>query len=106
VLPFSILRLVESLSMMGSMKSRILHRSFCDANVCVSQAKAVLLNIIKTLSHVNARLVCSSGQTYGLEGGPWRVPRRKIGSLAVGGKAKYAIRPSEYVHLHCMSHSD
>jgi hypothetical protein len=73
--------------------------------VCVSQVKAVLLNVIKTLSHIDARLGCSSGQIYGLEGGPWRVPRRKIGSVTVGGKAEYAVRPPEYVHLHCMSHS-
>jgi|SRR5580704_9244680 hypothetical protein len=86
-------------------KSRILHRSFCDANVCGSQVKAVLLNVIKTLSQVDARFGCSSGQIYGLEGGPWRVPRRKIGSVTVGGKAEYAVRPPEYVHLHCVSHS-
>jgi hypothetical protein len=86
-------------------KSRILHHSFCDANVCVSQVKAVLLNVIKTLSHVNARLGRSSGQIDGLEGGPWRVLRRKIGSVAVGGEAEYAVRPPEYVHLHGMSHS-
>jgi hypothetical protein len=81
------------------------HRSFCDANVCVSQVKAVLLNVIKTLSHIDARLGCSSGQIYGLEDGPWRVLRRKIGSVAVGGKAEYAVRSPEYVHLHCMSRS-
>jgi hypothetical protein len=43
---------------------------FCDANVCVSQVKTVLLNVIKALSHINARLVCSTGHFYGLEGGP------------------------------------
>ena len=73
-------------------KSRILRRSFCDANVCGSQVKAVLLKVIKTLSHVDARLGCSSGQIDGLEGGPWRVLRRKIGSITVGGEAISKIR--------------
>jgi hypothetical protein len=81
-------------------RSGFLYSSFCDPHVCVSQVKAILLNVIKALSHINARLGCSSGQIYGLEGGPWRVARRKIGSVAVGRKAEYAVRPPEYVNLH------
>ena len=68
--------------------------------MCVGQVKTVLLNVIQTSNHINTRPACFSGHFYGFESAPWRVLRRQICGIGVGGKPEYAVRPSEYVNLH------
>jgi hypothetical protein len=75
-------------------KSRILHRSFCDANVRGSQVKAVLLNVIKTLSHVDARFGCSSGQINGPQHEMRDVVRIRLPRFSLDHSAQYTSRNS------------